>query len=621
MGLTSNTGLLASVQQKSTNTKQKSTNLELRCEVTPAPFMLRPYAGLYNPFPHGCSVLCNHPADTEAKEYVKRAKDNWFLEGKQHFLHEDLAKFQDQNVPEKNKTPHDIVTEDMFRRYAETDSRPLTPAPTLASGKSRGSRRCLTPDQPHPRTTIVLDLRRSHSQETLYYHGYTTSDMTAGQTTTATNERSTLPSLNLSEGAHNRLLKGQCEQLPPLASPLVLSKRAMPVKEPLSVRTAKKNQLKALNIGKAIKSKNKNDAPASQRSKGDKESNDGSENALANMEEGGESRRRGKRRRKGRQGGSDRLTSAGLAAQAQQDPETQIAGIGTDSQNPSSRGSIAPSADDEIIILPVIKTGTARKTDSFLDDDILKYLHREVDEEAIETEFDTKRRYVLEEALRTRPERQLGQEMQTLLREMKVPAMSLGDWLHIPRIFSRQNAQFSLPIDSYALESLSPMNYAARFVTLKKSKQLLYLTVLRKFRLRGYRMPIKSIEEGLVLMMGGILTPQQAEHFKRIMDWENYEEEENIPDEIKLTLLETGYKKPIVNDGEDAEETDENTIKYRTWCGLCAICERMYGRFAPRDKDPPDGMELSDFTMVETKLVTLKVNRGLVEILNAIRER
>lgn len=35
-------------------------------------------------------------------------------------------------------------------------------------------------------------------------------------------------------------------------------------------------------------------------------------------------KRRGKRRRKGRQGGSDRLASAGLAAQAQQDPETQV---------------------------------------------------------------------------------------------------------------------------------------------------------------------------------------------------------------------------------------------------------------------------------------------------------
>lgn len=69
----------------------------------------------------------------------------------------------------------------------------------------------------------------------------------------------------------------------------------------------------------------------------------------------------------------------------------QIAGIGTDSQNPSSRGSIAPAAEDDIIVLPVIKPFVvAKKSDSFLDDDILKFLHREVDEEAIETEFNTK---------------------------------------------------------------------------------------------------------------------------------------------------------------------------------------------------------------------------------------
>ncbi|XP_072949516.1 uncharacterized protein [Epargyreus clarus] len=600
MGITSNTGLLASVPQKPPLLKQRS-NVELRCEVTPAPFMLRPYAGLYNPFSHACSVLCNHPADTEAKEFVKRAKDAWFQDGDK----------------EKNRTPHDIVTEDMFRRYTETDSRPLTPAPTLASGKSRGSRRCLTPDQPHQRTTIVLDLRRSHSQETLYYHGYTTSEMTIGHNTSATNERSTLPSLNLSEGAHNRLIKGQCEQLPPLASPLVLSKRTVLVKEPLSVRNNKKTQLKALNIGKVIKGKGKGDIPSSQRSKGDKD--DGTE-ALNNMDDGGEVRRRGKRRRKAR-GGSDRLTSAGLAAHTQQDPETQIAGIGTDSQNPSSRGSVAGAADDDVVVLPVIKGGVARKTDSFLDDDILKYLHREVDEEAIETEFDTKRRYVLEEALRTRPERPYGAEMQSLLRELRVPAVSLASWLHIPRVFSRTNAQFGLPIDSNALEAITPMMYAARFVTLKKSKQLLYLTVLRKFRPRGYRMPIKDIPEGLMLMMGGILTAEQTKQFQSTMEWDGYEEEENIPDEIKLTLLDTGYRKEKLKEGGDKGESDADTLKYRTWCGLCAICERMYGRFPPRDKDPPDGMELSDFTMIETKLAVLKVHSGLVEILNTIRVR
>ncbi|XP_045497890.1 uncharacterized protein LOC123695976 [Colias croceus] len=615
MGLTSQTGLLASSPQKSSLFKEKST-IELRCEVSPAPFMLRPYAGLYNPFSQACSVLCNHPADTTTKEFVKRAKDAWVLEGKSHYFQEDLSKFQDQIDKEKNRTPHDIVTEDMFRRYTETDSRPLTPAPTLASGKSRGSRRCLTPDQPRQKTTIVLDLRRSHSQETLYYHGYTTSEMTVAQTTSATNERSTLPSLNLSEATHTRLIKGQCEQLPPLASPLVLAKRVL--KEPVSVRTVKKNQLKALNLGKTPRNK-KNDGPASQRSKSDKDL-ENTPDELVPMDDSGtmEMRRRGKRRRKGR-GGSDRLTSAGLAAQAQQDPETQIAGIGTDSQNPSSRASIAPTNDGDIIIPPIVKTSVAKKTDSFLDDDILKYLHREVDEEAIETEFDTKRRYVLQEALRTRPDRPHGLEMQTLLKEMRIPAVSLGDWLHIPRVFSRKNAIFGLPIDSNDLESLTPMIYAARFVTIKKSKQLLYLTVLRKFRPNGYRMPIKDIQEGLTLMMGGVLTSEQANQFQTITEWDCYKEEENNSDDIKLTLLDTGYRKQ--SGGGDAGEVDLDSIKFKTWCGLCAICERMYGRFPPREKDSPDGIELSDFSMVETKIVTLKVHSGLAEILNAIRTR
>ncbi|XP_063624228.1 uncharacterized protein LOC134796175 isoform X2 [Cydia splendana] len=377
------------------------------------------------------------------------------------------------------------------------------------------------------------------------------------------------------------------------------------------------NQLKALKLGKVIKSKNKADAPpASHRSKSEKDTNDGSETVRGTLDGSGdgEIRRRGKKHRK-RPTGSDRLTSAGLAAQSQQDPETQIAGIGTDSQNPSSRGSIAP-VDDDVIVLPVIKQTTTKKTDSFLDDDILKYLHREVDEEAIETEFDAKRRYVLEEALRTRPERPPGQEMQTLLRELKVPVASLGDWLHIPRVFSRQSAQFSLPIDSNELENITPMQYAARFVTLKKSKQLLYLTVLRRFRPESYRMPIQDIEAGLALMMGGILNTAQVEQFRSIMQWPGYEEED-IPDEIKLTL--EGHRERRAS--KDSDEPDVNTLKYRTWCGLCAICERMYGRFPPRDKDPPDGMELSDFTMVETKLAMLKVNAGLIEVLNTIRVR
>lgn len=69
----------------------------------------------------------------------------------------------------------DAVPEELFRRYTDTDSRPLTPAPTLASARTRGSgRRCVTPDPLGPtreRTLLVLDLRRSHSQDTLSWQG------------------------------------------------------------------------------------------------------------------------------------------------------------------------------------------------------------------------------------------------------------------------------------------------------------------------------------------------------------------------------------------------------------------------------------------------------------------
>lgn len=56
---------------------QRSVTLELPKLVVPAPFTLRPFAGIYNSFPYGCSILCNHPTDFEAKAIVQRAKDAW----------------------------------------------------------------------------------------------------------------------------------------------------------------------------------------------------------------------------------------------------------------------------------------------------------------------------------------------------------------------------------------------------------------------------------------------------------------------------------------------------------------------------------------------------------------
>lgn len=61
------------------------------------------------------------------------------------------------------------VPEELFRKYTETDSRPLTPAPTLASGPALTNR----PIQeefpitcnPQERTMLVLDLRASSKNQ------------------------------------------------------------------------------------------------------------------------------------------------------------------------------------------------------------------------------------------------------------------------------------------------------------------------------------------------------------------------------------------------------------------------------------------------------------------------
>lgn len=94
----------------------------------------------------------------------------------------------------------DNIPEDLFRRYTDTDSRPLTPTPTVTSIHTRTStgsflnnRRCITPELGKndiiKRKKIILDLRRSHSQETLYWKpasdlssgpgGFTDSDLKA----------------------------------------------------------------------------------------------------------------------------------------------------------------------------------------------------------------------------------------------------------------------------------------------------------------------------------------------------------------------------------------------------------------------------------------------------------
>lgn len=163
--------------------------MELLSIAKPAPFTIRPFAGLFNPFPYGCSVLCNHPADCEAKEFIRRAKESWAMEGKALLLPAEMEMIRatliaggiiDSGEVNDGINIHTstAVPEELFRKYTETDSRPLTPTPTLASGPLTAHQNHpdnLVPCNPRERTTLILDLRTASQEqdETLSWHALT----------------------------------------------------------------------------------------------------------------------------------------------------------------------------------------------------------------------------------------------------------------------------------------------------------------------------------------------------------------------------------------------------------------------------------------------------------------
>lgn len=181
---TSRTGLSVSPRKAQLHDRTTTQKLNLtQCSVSkPVQYSLRPFASLYNPYAQNCSILCNHPGPNNIKQVVRATGNKDYFDGKyvggEDFVHicsntgscELLSSHHAEKLPDE-----------CYRHYAGSDSRPLTPTPTIVSNRTRistagsylmTSRRCHTPDPittgANERKQLVLDLRRSHSQETIY---------------------------------------------------------------------------------------------------------------------------------------------------------------------------------------------------------------------------------------------------------------------------------------------------------------------------------------------------------------------------------------------------------------------------------------------------------------------
>ncbi|XP_065352347.1 uncharacterized protein LOC135947414 [Cloeon dipterum] len=526
----------------------------------PAPVIQRPFAGIFNPFPYRCSVLCNHPADLEARSGFRRARNSqWAAEdGDQEtgvqFTGAKHARHSFMNAPAMTD---DWVPEELFRKYTETDSRPPSPAPTLASLetiKNSSNKRSVTArlsSGKENKTQIVLDLRRSHSQETLSWREMVT------------------PVPLLPPPSHEKASTTASRRF---FSPPSQRQRPSPqqARRPRPPPPAPKHLAEKQPEGGAAAAAHLPVAP---------------EVVVMTEEDlnlGGEAtpRRRGVRRR-GRK--KSRGQSPSKDFQHLEEPaETQISMADGEEQqgiasSDSAQGALVVAEDvlgagggDELR-----PRGHEEKTfSSFLSDDVIRQLQRQLDWHKVEAEFDFKRKVALTEAMRA-PKLISPEGTENTFQQNDL-------WLSVPRSFSRKSARFELPMDSRKLNRMTPLQYAQQLIQISRSRKLLYNEIFNKHREdSGMENEARSIK---MKVLPTILT--------EVMGREISSEDLKLLSEL-LGLPDDKWKQP-------------STLDFRTFCGVCAIAERVFGArwglLETEHKDPKHLVESADFSRLQDQL-------------------
>ncbi|KAH0949678.1 hypothetical protein HN011_010449 [Eciton burchellii] len=558
-GIASATGLLSARIQPIRRPKPKK--VELSGQAKPAPFALRPFAGFFNSYPYSCSILCNHPADCEAREVVRRARDTWATEGKALLLPEEVEMIRTSllavntagsggqvaaaNIGDSDNADEggdaeilvSAVPEEFFRRYTETDSRPLTPAPTLASGLTALTNQESLPAtcNPRERTTLILDLRANsrgqQESETFSWHALTLEPP-------PTPRRNEL-------FVYKPILRSQ--HSPALPGP------------PSVIETCEMSSCK-------------------------------------NAEEDADSdrerqpiiiRRRGKRLRKRK---CRRGSAYGQQTEVRDLLEPAVTQV-SQVDDGSRRSSLVLNKDLHADAAEADSLGSPKATfaqaiahvtpESFLAPDILKCLCRELDRDKVAAEFSIKKRIALEEALRVKG------DVQPIPREPR-RANTGALTQNALRIFSRQAVRFEL-LDGQSLRGLTSLQYLNRYTYVTSGRKLIFGRIFNRFNEEASystRISPNVIEEALQEVIGKALTDEQQSYLKSVI-------------------------------GEITKPLD-----FREWCGLCAAAERLLCPLPPRESDPPTWLERADFEGLERRLKSAEsVDSTLALLLREIRDR
>lgn len=310
--------------------------------------------------------------------------------------------------------------------------------------------------------------------------------------------------------------------------------------------------------------------------------------------------RRGKLRRK-----KSKTNMQVITFQPSNEPETQVANLPTEEQDPdspnlSARPSVVP--DSSAAVTPMLSK-SVRKADDFytadksffLDENALKTLRMGLNVEIVECVFDRCRHRTLQEVLRTISPEKMGVDSDAVT-EMK-ESLNLVDtdyekWMHLPRKYSRSSARFELPIDLKEQVKLTPLDYLSKFVFLESSCKQLYHRIFVKFLPKDKTNREENDNEEFFarISSGGKRTARDDLLLTRIL------QDGDLNEALRevLGFHATDEKILEIFSYLELEQLEDVQINFRTFSGIVAFAERLITSL-DQNEDPRNEIEIADF--------------------------
>ncbi|BES89742.1 Hypothetical protein NTJ_02549 [Nesidiocoris tenuis] len=226
------------------------------------------------------------------------------------------------------------------------------------------------------------------------------------------------------------------------------------------------------------------------------------------------------------------------------------------------------------------------------DDPTLRHLRRSLTLEQAEGEFRRIWRNVLFEALAASdkpPEVEPSEVDADVLVEPSDPDL----WKSYPREFKYGSARFDIPISKATLNGMHPLEYLKNCVVVSKEYKLLYNHVFMQYReIRGSDPPWfmlgKDVLDALAQVMGRKFSAAEEEELRYLVDWK-----------------------------------EDDRIDLRTWLGIAALSERVFGLRFSTAADPDLGerqvIEQVDFDALNDRMKSLHLDCHLKALLEAVQ--